>query len=76
VTVSSDPERVGNVMPGLLNAISAYSPFQDATAPQLNDMRDVLKLGLQQFILGEITPEELAVNVDAANQSAWAQRSE
>ncbi len=76
VTVSSDPERVGNVMPGLLNAISDYSPFQDVTAPQLNDMRDVLKLGLQQFILGETTPEELAVAVDEANASAWAERSD
>ncbi|MBZ0298233.1 MAG: ABC transporter substrate-binding protein [Anaerolineae bacterium] len=75
VKVSSDPELVGSVMPGLLNAISDYSPFQDATAPQLKEPSDVLKLGLQQFITSEITPEELAPNIDAANEAAWATRT-
>ncbi|MBZ0296218.1 MAG: ABC transporter substrate-binding protein [Anaerolineae bacterium] len=75
VAVSSDPELVGSVMPGLLNAISEYSPFQDATTPQLSEPSDVLKLGLQQFITGEITPEELAQNIDAANEAAWAERT-
>ncbi len=75
VAVSADPELVGSVMPGLLNAISDYSPFQDATTPQLADPSDVLKLGLQQFITGEITPEELAPNIDAANIAAWADRT-
>lgn len=76
VKVSSDPALVGNVMPGLLNAISEYSPFQDATAPQLVEARDVLKLGLQQFITGEITPDDLEVNIDTANEAAWAERSQ
>ena len=75
VSVSSDPEMVGNVMPGLLNAISDYSPFQDATSPQLAEAQDVIQLGLQQFITGEITPDELEPNIDAANEAAWAERN-
>lgn len=75
VAVSSDPELVGSVMPGLLNAISETSPFQEVTTPQLSEPSDVLKLGLQQFITGETTPEELAVNIDAANEAAWAART-
>ncbi len=75
VAVSSDPELVGSVMPGLLNAISDYSPFQDVTTPQLAEPSGVLKLGLQQFITGEIGPEELALNIDAANEAAWAART-
>jgi hypothetical protein len=34
----------------------------------------VLKIGLQQFITGETTPEELAPKVDEANTAAWAER--
>ncbi len=73
VKVSSDPEIVGSVMPGLLNAISDYSPFQESTAQQLQEPSSVLQLGLQQFITGEITPEELAPAIDEANTAAWEQ---
>lgn len=71
VKVSAAPEDVGSVMPGLLTALSDYTPFQDATSQMLPEPAQVLKLGLQQFITGETTPEALAAAVDEANAAAW-----
>ncbi len=61
-------------MVGLLSALSDKSPFDDSKAEQLEEPSLVLKVGLQQFITGEITAEKLAADVDAANKAAWATR--
>ncbi|MCP4165793.1 MAG: carbohydrate ABC transporter substrate-binding protein [Chloroflexi bacterium] len=71
VKVPADPETVGPAMVGLLNALSDWSPFNDSEAQMLDAPSKVLKIGLQQFITGETTPEELAVELDKANEAAW-----
>jgi ABC-type glycerol-3-phosphate transport system substrate-binding protein len=74
VKVPSDPDKVGAVMVGLLDALSDWSPFAESKAEMLPEPSKVLKIGLQQFITGETTPEELARKVDEANEAAWAER--
>ena len=74
VKVSSDPAKVGNVMPGLLAAFADKSPFNDSKAEILEAPGKVLKVGLQQFISKETTPEDLVKKIDEANQAAWAER--
>jgi len=71
VKVQADPAKVGQVMVGLINALSDWSPFIDSKAQMLPEPSKVLKTGLQGFITGETTPEALAADVDAANQAAW-----
>jgi multiple sugar transport system substrate-binding protein len=73
VKVSSDTEKVGSVMPGLLNAVSDYTPFHDSTKQELPEPMQVLQIGLQQFITGETTPDVLAPAIDEANKAAWEQ---
>lgn len=74
VKVPSDPAKVGNVMPGLLAAFGDKSPFNDSKAQILDAPGKVLKIGLQQFISKETTPEELVKKLDEANAAAWAER--
>lgn len=71
VKVPADPETVGPAMVGLLSALSDWSPFNDSKAQMLDEPSKVLKIGLQQFITGETTPDDLAVEVDKANEAAW-----
>ncbi len=74
VKVPVDPEKVGNVMPGLIAAFSDKSPFNESKAEMLEAPSKVLKIGLQQFITKETTPEDLAKAVDEANKAAWEER--
>jgi multiple sugar transport system substrate-binding protein len=74
VKISSDPAKVGPVMAGLVSSISDNSPFAASKAQQLTDPSKVLKLGLQQFITKEETPNNLVKKVDAANKAAWDAR--
>ena len=74
VKVPVDPEKVGNVMPGLIAAFGDKSPFNDSKAEMLEAPSKVLKIGLQQFITKETTPEELAKAIDEANKAAWEER--
>jgi multiple sugar transport system substrate-binding protein len=63
------------VVSGLVSAISETSPFVDSTAQILEEPGQILKLGLQQFITGETTPDQLAADIDAANVAAWEERA-
>ena len=74
VKVPADADQVGDVMLGLVQALSDDSPFSDSKAQQLEEPSKVLKLGLQQFISGETAPDALAAEVDTANAAAWAER--
>ncbi len=74
VKVSSDPEKVGNVMPGLIAAFADTSPFNDSKAEILEAPGKVLKIGLQQFITKETTPADLVKAIDEANKAAWDER--
>jgi ABC-type glycerol-3-phosphate transport system substrate-binding protein len=71
VKISTDPSKVGNVLPGLLKGLSNNSPFNQSQSQAKTDPQNVLELGLQQFITGEITPGALARKLDAANAAAW-----
>ena len=71
--VDADPAKVGNVMVGLISALSDKSPFISSKAQMLDETGKVMQLGLQQFISKETTPEDLAKKLDAANKAAWAE---
>jgi multiple sugar transport system substrate-binding protein len=71
--VPADPEKVGNVMVGLISALSDKSPFNTSKATMLDETGKVMQLGLQQFISKETTPDQLVKKLDDANQAAWAQ---
>ncbi|GCE14025.1 ABC transporter substrate-binding protein [Tengunoibacter tsumagoiensis] len=73
--ISSDPDKVGPVIPGLVKGLSADSPFIQSKVAPLLDTEKALDLGLQQFITGETNPAALAAKVDAANKAAWAAHS-
>lgn len=75
VKISSDPAVVGDVMAGLVSAMSDTSPFTDSTATILDEPAKVLKVGLQQFITKETTPDKLVQDIDAANKAAWEARN-
>ena len=56
-----------------------YTPDGDARRVCHNiavaiDPAKVLKIGLQQFITKETTPEELVKQIDEANKAAWDER--
>jgi ABC-type glycerol-3-phosphate transport system substrate-binding protein len=72
--ISSDPAVVGNVMSGLVSAMADKSPFTDSKATILDEAGKVLKVGLQQLITKETTPDKIAADVDAANKAAWDAR--
>jgi ABC-type glycerol-3-phosphate transport system substrate-binding protein len=72
VKISDDPAKVGPVIPSLLKGLSDNSPFIQSQAVPLLDPQNVLEVGLQQFITGEITPLALAQKVDTSNKAAWA----
>lgn len=74
VKVPADPDKVGAVMVGLLNAFSDKSPFNDSKAEILDAPGKVLKVGLQQFITKETTTDELVKKIDDANKAAWEER--
>jgi ABC-type glycerol-3-phosphate transport system substrate-binding protein len=74
VKVSSDPDKVGSVMVGLLKALADKSPFTDSKAQILDEPAKVLKVGLQQFITKETTPADLVKKIDDANKAAWDAR--
>jgi len=74
VKVPADPDKVGSVMVGLLNAFADTGPFTDSKAEQLEAPNKVIGIGLQQFITKESTPEKLAAELDAANKAAWDER--
>lgn len=74
VKISSDPAVVGNVMSGLVKSMADTSPFTDSKATILDEPAKVLKVGLQQFITKETTPDKLAPEIDAANKAAWDAR--
>jgi multiple sugar transport system substrate-binding protein len=71
VKISDDPSKVGNVLPGLLKGLSNNSPFNQSQAQAQTDPQNVLEVGLQQFITGEITPAKLAHKLDISNAAAW-----
>ena len=54
-----------------MSAFSDKSPFDTSKAQILDEPGKVLKLGLQQFITKETTPDELVKKIDAANKAAW-----
>ena len=70
--ISTDPAKVGPVMPGLVSFLSNDSPLVKSKAELLLDPSKVIKVGLQQFITKEETPDNLAKKVDDANKAAWA----
>lgn len=72
--IPSDPAVVGEIMAGLVKAMAGSSPFNDSKATILDEPAKVLKIGLQQFITVEITPDKLAADIDAANKAAWDAR--
>ena len=72
--ISSDPAVVGDIMAGLVKAMAGSSPFNDSKATILDEPAKVLKVGLQQFITKEITPDKLAADIDTANKAAWDAR--
>jgi ABC-type glycerol-3-phosphate transport system substrate-binding protein len=72
--ISSDPAMVGEIMAGLVKSMAGSSPFNDSKATILDEPAKVLKVGLQQFITKEITPDKLAGDIDAANKAAWDAR--
>jgi hypothetical protein len=74
VKVPLDPEKVGPVLVGLMSAFSDKSPFDTSKAQILDEPAKVLKLGLQQFITKETTPDDLVKKIDAANKAAWDAR--
>lgn len=72
--ISSDPAKVGDVMSGLVKSMADTSPFNDSKATILDEPAKVLKIGLQQFITKETTPDKLAPEIDKANKAAWDAR--
>jgi multiple sugar transport system substrate-binding protein len=72
VKVPADPAKVGNVMVGLIGALSDKSPFITSKATMLDETGKVMQLGLQQFISKETTPDQLVKKLDDANTAAWA----
>ncbi len=71
VKVPLDADKIGPVLLGLMSAFSDKSPFDTSKAQILEEPGKVLKLGLQQFITKETTPDELVKKIDAANKAAW-----
>jgi hypothetical protein len=60
-------------MAGLVAVLNpADSPFGKSNAePYIDEIFNVLRPGLQAFITGETTPEELAAEVQAASEAGW-----
>ncbi|HMB23507.1 MAG: ABC transporter substrate-binding protein [Chloroflexota bacterium] len=73
VKLDADPEKVGSAMAGLIVSLDpANAPFGKSTAePFLDEIFNVLRPGLQAFITGETTPEQLAQDVQEASVSGW-----
>jgi len=74
VKVPLDPDKIGPVLVGLMSAFSDKSPFDTSKAQILEEPGKVLKLGLQQFITKESTPDALVKQIDDANKAAWDAR--
>ncbi len=73
VKLDADPEKIGGAMAGLVTSLDpANAPFGKSTAdPYLDEIFNVLRPGLQAFITGEMTPDKLAKDVQAASVTGW-----
>lgn len=71
--LDADPAKVGDAMSGLVAVLNpADSPFAKSNAePYIDEIFNVLRPGLQAFITGETTPEQLAADVQAASEAGW-----
>ncbi len=71
--LDADPAKVGDAMAGLVAVLNpADSPFGKSNAePYIDEIFNVLRPGLQAFITGETTPEQLAADVQAASEAGW-----
>ncbi len=68
----NDPNVIGAPMAGLLSGLDpANAPFSKSKAEPIDtgDAFKVLKVGLQQLITGETTPEKLAATVQTAHEA-------
>jgi multiple sugar transport system substrate-binding protein len=73
VKLEPDPENVGSAMAGLIVSLDpANAPFGKSNAePFLDEIFNVLRPGMQAFITGEMTPEQLAKDAQEANVTGW-----
>lgn len=73
VKLDPDPENVGSAMAGLIVSLDpTNAPFGKSTAePFLDEIFNVLRPGLQAFITGEMTAEQLATDAQEANVTGW-----
>jgi multiple sugar transport system substrate-binding protein len=73
VKLDPDPENVGSAMAGLIVSLDpANAPFGKSNAePFLDEIFNVLRPGMQAFITGEMTPEQLTKDAQEANVTGW-----